>query len=78
LRSSGDSSTQFDSRDFEKASKEFDRSLKRLKMDNVDFLLVHSLEPTDDVAALEKGVKFSRTAGIAEMAQVQGSRSHIS
>jgi hypothetical protein len=47
-------------------------------MDNVDYLLVHSLEPTDHVAALEKGGTFSRTAGIAEMAQVQDSRSHIS
>ena len=57
---------------------EFDRSLKRPKMDNVDFLPVHSLEPTVDIAALEKGGTFSRIAGIVEMAQVQGSRSHIS
>lgn len=78
MRSSGDSSTKFDSRDFEKARKEFDGCLKRLKIDNVDFLLVHSLEPTDDVAALEKSVTFSNKAGIAEMAQVQGNRSHIS
>jgi diketogulonate reductase-like aldo/keto reductase len=64
--------------DCEKERKELDCSLKRLKMDNVDFVLAHSLEPTVDIAALEKGGTFSRTAGIAEMAQVQGSRSHIS
>jgi hypothetical protein len=49
-------STKFESRDPEKARKEFDRSLQRLKMDSVDFLLIHSIEESEDIAALEKGV----------------------
>jgi aryl-alcohol dehydrogenase-like predicted oxidoreductase len=49
-------STKFESRDPEKARKEVELSLKRLKMDSVDFLLIHSIEESEDIAALEKGV----------------------
>jgi predicted aldo/keto reductase-like oxidoreductase len=49
-------STKFESRDPEKAQKEFERSLKRLRMDYVDFLLIHSIEESEDIPALEKGV----------------------
>jgi hypothetical protein len=49
-------STKFESRDPEKARKEFERSLQRLKMDYVDFILIHSIEASEDIAALEKGV----------------------
>jgi len=48
-------STKFESRDPEKARKEFDRSLQRMKMDYVDFLLIHSIEQSEDIPALEKG-----------------------
>ncbi len=49
-------STKFESRDPEKAKKEFERSLARLKMDYVDFLLIHSIEESEDIPTLEKGV----------------------
>jgi aryl-alcohol dehydrogenase-like predicted oxidoreductase len=49
-------STKFDSRDPAKAMKEFDQSLKRMKTEYVDILMIHSIEPTEDVATIEKGV----------------------
>jgi aryl-alcohol dehydrogenase-like predicted oxidoreductase len=49
-------STKFESRNPEKAREEFERSLKRMKMDYVDCLLIHSIEPSEDIAALGKGV----------------------
>ena len=49
-------STKFESRDPEKARAEFERSLRRMKMDYVDCLLIHSIEPSEDIAALGKGV----------------------
>lgn len=49
-------STKFESRDPDKARTEFERSLKRLKMDYVDFLLIHSIEESEDIPTLEKGV----------------------
>lgn len=49
-------STKFESRDPEKAREEFERSLRRMKMDYVDCLLIHSIEPSEDIAALGKGV----------------------
>ncbi|HYK91813.1 MAG TPA: aldo/keto reductase [Acidobacteriota bacterium] len=70
-------STKFESRDPEKARKEFDRSLQRLNMDYVDLLLIHSIEESEDIAALEKGVykmlmklkeeKLTRFAGFSSM-----------
>ena len=77
-------STKFDSRDPEKARQEFDLSLQRLKMDYVDFLLIHSIEPSDDVAALEKGVykmmvklkeeKLTRFIGFSSMDSAEKSK----
>ncbi len=49
-------STKFESREPDKAKAEVERSLRRMKMDYVDILLIHSIEPSDDIAALEKGV----------------------
>lgn len=43
-------------RDPEKAKAEFERSLSRMKTDHVDFLLIHSIQPNDVVAQIEKGV----------------------
>lgn len=48
--------TKFDSRDPDEAAREFERSLQRMKTDYVDVLLIHSIVPSDDVAALEQGV----------------------
>lgn len=48
--------TKFDSRDPSEAMREFEQSLKRMKTDYLDVLMVHSIEPSEDLAALEKGV----------------------
>lgn len=48
--------TKVDSRNPDEAMKEFERSLKRMKTDYVDILLVHSLEKSEDIPALEKGL----------------------
>jgi aryl-alcohol dehydrogenase-like predicted oxidoreductase len=48
--------TKFDSRDPDEAAREFERSLKRMKTDYVDVLLIHAIVPSDDVAVLERGV----------------------
>jgi uncharacterized protein len=70
-------STKIETRDPEKARMEFERSLKRMKMDSVDILYIHSIEPSEDIAALEKGVyrvvqkareeKLTRFIGISSM-----------
>ncbi len=49
-------STKFESRDPDRAREEFERSLKRMKMDYVDCLLIHSIEPSEDITALGRGV----------------------
>ena len=46
-------STKFDSRDPVKARKEFDRSLKRMKTDHVDVIMIHSIEPSEDLGLIE-------------------------
>jgi len=48
--------TKFDSRDPDEAAREFERSLRRMKTDYVDVLLIHNIVPTDDIAVLEQGV----------------------
>lgn len=48
--------TKFESRDPSDARKEFDQSLKRLKTDWIDILMIHSIEPTEDLASFEKGI----------------------
>ncbi len=49
-------STKFESRDRTEAREEFDRSLARMKTDHVDLLMIHNITPSEDIAALEKGV----------------------
>ena len=45
-------STKFQSRDPDQARREFERSLRRLRTDHVDFLLIHSIEPDEDLRAI--------------------------
>ena len=47
--------TKFDARDAAGARREFDRSLRRMKTDYVDVLLIHNVVPADDIATLENG-----------------------
>jgi aryl-alcohol dehydrogenase-like predicted oxidoreductase len=49
-------STKVDTRDVSKGLLEFERSLERMKTDYVDILLIHSIEPSEDLAALEQGM----------------------
>lgn len=49
-------STKFESRDPVEARKEFDQSLARMKTDYVDILMIHNIAPSEDIAAVEKGV----------------------
>jgi predicted aldo/keto reductase-like oxidoreductase len=37
------------------AEKEFENSLKRMKIDYVDVLMIHSIDPSDNLVAFEKG-----------------------
>ena len=48
--------TKFESRDPVEAMREFDQSLQRMKTDYVDFLMIHNIVPSEDLAALEAGV----------------------
>jgi len=48
--------TKIHERDPEKAREEFEESLKRLKTDYVDILLIHAITPDDVLADIEKGV----------------------
>lgn len=48
--------TKIHQRDPEKAKAEFERSLERMKTDHVDALLIHAIQPEDNVKALEDGV----------------------
>jgi uncharacterized protein len=49
-------STKIETRDVSEGLAEFEQSLKRMKTDYVDILLIHSIEPSEDIAALEKGL----------------------
>jgi predicted aldo/keto reductase-like oxidoreductase len=48
--------TKFDPRDEKGAMRSFERSLKALKTDYVDALMIHALSSKDDIEAIEKGV----------------------
>jgi|GEM_PF-168292 len=48
--------TKFESRDPEEMKREVEQSLTRLKTDYVDVLMIHSIEPSEDIAAVEAGV----------------------
>ena len=47
--------TKFSSRDVNEAEKEFEESLKLMKTDYVDVLMIHSIDPSDNLVAFEKG-----------------------
>jgi predicted aldo/keto reductase-like oxidoreductase len=49
-------STKVEGRNTEEAKKGLEESLRKLKTDHVDILFLHSIEPSDEVAAIEKGV----------------------
>ncbi|MFB3906294.1 MAG: aldo/keto reductase [Acidobacteriota bacterium] len=49
-------STKIETRDVNAGMKEFETSMKRLKTDYLDLLLIHSIEASEDIAALEKGL----------------------
>jgi len=48
--------TKFNSRKVDEMMREFEESLKRLNTDYVDILLIHSIEKSEDIDYLEKGV----------------------
>lgn len=48
--------TKIHDRDPEKARKEFEESMRRLKTDYVDILLIHAVVPDDTVRDIERGV----------------------
>jgi predicted aldo/keto reductase-like oxidoreductase len=48
--------TKIHERDPDKARAEFERSLERMKTDHVDALLIHAIQPEDDVKAITEGV----------------------
>ncbi|MBE9480593.1 MAG: aldo/keto reductase [Bacteroidetes bacterium] len=49
-------STKLESRDPDEAKKTVETSLARMKTDYLDILMIHSIEPSDDVAKIEKGL----------------------
>ncbi len=48
--------TKIHERNPDKAKAEFERSLKRLKTDHVDVLLIHAVRPDDELKNIEEGV----------------------
>jgi aryl-alcohol dehydrogenase-like predicted oxidoreductase len=80
-------STKFDAREPEGARAEFETSLKHLQTDYVDILLIHSIEPSEDLAAIENGVyremlslkeqKMARFIGFSSMNSSKKSRELI-
>jgi len=79
--------TKFDARDPDGAMKSFEGSLKRLKVDYVDALLMHNLGKEDDLKAFAKGtwkrmqkLKSDRTArfiGFSSMRSATASKNFI-
>lgn len=49
-------STKIETRDVSAGMKEFETSMKRLNADYLDILLIHSIEASEDIGALEKGL----------------------
>lgn len=49
-------STKIEKRDVSEGMKEFETSMKLLKTTYLDILLIHSIEPSEDIAALETGL----------------------
>jgi aryl-alcohol dehydrogenase-like predicted oxidoreductase len=48
--------TKFNPRDEDGMMREFEESLRRLRMDYVDVLMIHSIEKSEDFSAVEKGI----------------------
>jgi len=48
--------TKFNEREADPARKSVEESLKRMKMDYVDILMIHSIDEKDSVSQLEKGI----------------------
>lgn len=48
--------TKFSKRDVKEAMRQIETSLKRMKIDYVDVLMLHSVEPSEDLDAFEKGM----------------------
>ncbi len=80
-------STKFDSRDVDGAMKEFEKSLKDLKTDYVDVLMVHSIDSNEDISSIEQGVYnkmrslkeqgVARNIGFSSMNSAEKSREFI-
>ncbi len=49
-------SSKFEARKVDACLKEIETSLKRLKTDHLDILMIHSIEADEDIAAFEKGM----------------------
>ncbi len=49
-------STKIEGRDPEEAKRGLEESLKKMKTDHVDILLLHAIAPSDDIAKIEKGI----------------------
>jgi predicted aldo/keto reductase-like oxidoreductase len=79
--------TKIHERDVDKAKAEFERSLTRLKTDHVDVLLIHTIQPDDDVKKIEEGVykllrdfqdqKMVRYVGFSSMDSAERSKELI-
>ncbi len=79
--------TKIHEREPDKAKKEFEESLKRLKTDYVDILLIHAIRPEDTVSDIEKGVygiisdfkkqKMTRYIGFSSMDSAERSKELI-
>jgi len=48
--------TKFSKRDVKEAMQQIETSLKRMKIEHVDVLMLHSVEPSEDLDAFEKGM----------------------
>ncbi len=62
--------TKLAERDYDKALKQFERSLNRLKTDYVDLLMIHAVMGKDNLAEIEKGV-YRAIRGLKEQKVVR-------
>lgn len=79
--------TKLHERDPEKVKAEFEGSLKRLKTDHVDILLIHSIQPDDKLSDIAEGVykvldqfkaeKMTRYIGFSSMDSAERARELI-
>lgn len=79
--------TKLDARDPEKAKPEFETSLKRLKTDYVDMILIHAVTPDDTLNSIEPGIykyirqlkeqKAARFIGFSSMDSAERSKELI-